>query len=412
MNTKTLKRFFKVTTDLIEHNKQLRRLRGENFNLFNILRVESAENNTHSNFIAELLNPKGSHDLGIIPLQLFLEILDLPIQNDLSRVKVFTEYHLGTINNKTATGGRIDILLQFPDGSTISVENKIYANDQYQQIKRYCNYNVPNNKVYYLSLTGKEPSVESKGDLKCGSDYFILSYRQHILEWLQNCLKEAANQPVLRESIKQYITLIKKLTNTLEKNQQTKLRELMFDYFEEAEYISSNYTRAVYETKDQFRKAIKEVLIQELDQDLLKVSTDCDVDKKYSQVWIDSMGIKDPQLRIGIEPFSGKGHHDGHLYIGIFDRKGEESEFHLNDENNFTDVWLVAQYLRDAENNLINLNDPAFLKKVSDIDSEDFQKILKLLVKQIKSFLSEYLLEVETFLKNNSVEIIQESESH
>jgi len=36
-------------------------LTGENFNIFRILKVESSEVKTHSAFIAELLNPNGSH---------------------------------------------------------------------------------------------------------------------------------------------------------------------------------------------------------------------------------------------------------------------------------------------------------------------------------------------------------------
>lgn len=45
--------------------------KGELFNTFSILKMETAENKTHSNFIAELLNPKGSHLKGSIFLERF-----------------------------------------------------------------------------------------------------------------------------------------------------------------------------------------------------------------------------------------------------------------------------------------------------------------------------------------------------
>ena len=48
----------------LETHRELRRLRGENFNVFRVLRIEGNEDKLHSRFIAELLNPRGSHDQG------------------------------------------------------------------------------------------------------------------------------------------------------------------------------------------------------------------------------------------------------------------------------------------------------------------------------------------------------------
>ena len=48
-------------------------LTGENFNVFNILGLSTKEVRTHSAFIAELLNPKGSHGQGDTFLKLFVE---------------------------------------------------------------------------------------------------------------------------------------------------------------------------------------------------------------------------------------------------------------------------------------------------------------------------------------------------
>src|SRR5690606_41341365 len=49
---------------------------GENFNLFRILGMETAEVKTHSRFLAELLNPKGSHLQGDVFLKLFIDYLN------------------------------------------------------------------------------------------------------------------------------------------------------------------------------------------------------------------------------------------------------------------------------------------------------------------------------------------------
>lgn len=69
--------FLNSATKILEHQKELIRVKGESFNLFSILKMESKENSTHSAFLGELLNPKGSHLLGDVFLRLFLKEIDL-----------------------------------------------------------------------------------------------------------------------------------------------------------------------------------------------------------------------------------------------------------------------------------------------------------------------------------------------
>ena len=51
--------------------KKERQKRGEYFNIFSVLRLETKEVRLHSAFLAELLNPEGSHGLGKQFLELF-----------------------------------------------------------------------------------------------------------------------------------------------------------------------------------------------------------------------------------------------------------------------------------------------------------------------------------------------------
>lgn len=58
------KKIEKLLSDTSENRtKALEKLKesGENFNIFSILKMESKENDTHSAFLGELLNPNGSH---------------------------------------------------------------------------------------------------------------------------------------------------------------------------------------------------------------------------------------------------------------------------------------------------------------------------------------------------------------
>jgi hypothetical protein len=214
-----VKKLLTAVQGIVKHQEEIKRLKGEHFNVFSILGMESAENKTHSAFLGELLNPKGSHLMGDVFLRLFLKQVRYsrlpPDDKERIKAKVVLEKHIGWRNDKTKEGGRIDIYIEFDDKSTVSIENKIYAGDQYAQIERYHKHNSGKNLVYYLTLDGSDPTYESKGDLKPEEHYYCISYRTDILGWLKECIKQAADQPILRETIKQYMILIQKLTGQL-----------------------------------------------------------------------------------------------------------------------------------------------------------------------------------------------------
>ena len=72
-STKSILSLLNQVDTIAKHSEELSKLNGENFNIFSILGLESNENRTHSNFIAALLNPKGSHGLSNVFLDLFIK---------------------------------------------------------------------------------------------------------------------------------------------------------------------------------------------------------------------------------------------------------------------------------------------------------------------------------------------------
>ena len=64
----------KVSTKIKYENKEKQKT-AEDFNIFEILGVAHLEVSTHSAFIANLLNPKGSHSQGTKFLEKFLEFI-------------------------------------------------------------------------------------------------------------------------------------------------------------------------------------------------------------------------------------------------------------------------------------------------------------------------------------------------
>ncbi|MEO0585819.1 MAG: PD-(D/E)XK nuclease family protein, partial [Bacteroidota bacterium] len=103
-------------------------------------------------------------------------------------------------------------------------ENKIYAVDQPKQLQRYHDQMVGNRGfasenifIIYLTLYGSHPSEYTLGNLKydenaTDSNIFPIAYQNEIIDWLERCAEISVNQSLLRESIFQYINLVKELT--------------------------------------------------------------------------------------------------------------------------------------------------------------------------------------------------------
>ena len=176
---------------------------GSKFNIFEILNVQFLEVQTHSAFIAELLNPNGRHKKGVLFLNLFLNKLGIS-NMDANNCEVLKEYHIPKFHQETS--GRLDILVRdVVNNMNIIIENKIYANEQFEQLKRYRNFDKKSH-LLYLTLLGDSSKQGEE------SDYRSISYRQDILGWLEECRKESTNNPIIRETILQYENLIKHLT--------------------------------------------------------------------------------------------------------------------------------------------------------------------------------------------------------
>ncbi len=130
---------------------------GDNFNIFRVMRLEQDEVYTHSAVISELLNVKGSHNLGNIFLNVFIDCFNKNLQDgsnplnidDWQNSKSFIEVPIGTINNDFTEGGRIDILVK-SDNKRIIIENKINALDQKNQLFRYHNYALQKGQEFWL----------------------------------------------------------------------------------------------------------------------------------------------------------------------------------------------------------------------------------------------------------------------
>lgn len=213
------------------------RSRGDCFNVFDILGLSANETRTHSAFIAELLRPNGSHGMQDIPLSLFLKMINSRVDQfdfNTKGVSVITEKDIGSVNYKEEEGGRLDIIVE-SGKKAIIIENKVYADDQEKQLIRYHNYATQrygegNYLLLYLCLNAHEASDAStkseKTKLKVHENYYPISYNSEIQQWIRDCLAASYDKPLVRETLRQYLDLIIRLTNGMGNNNE-KIIELM-----------------------------------------------------------------------------------------------------------------------------------------------------------------------------------------
>lgn len=227
-NTNYLKNLLQNVALIQKKYDDLAEYSGEHFNVFDILGVRAYEL-SHSAILTNLLDAKGKHGQKDTFLKLFIEQLKPALEkskyndyiNSFETEKGIAnkEIHIGGLNFDTAEGGRVDIVVSSGD-KHIVIENKIYASDQDQQLLRYNNH-YKNDPIIYLTLYGNTPSKASKGNMVIGTDFICISYKEDISNWLEKCIKEMVNKPIIRETLNQYLFLIKSLTNQSNNNKMS-----------------------------------------------------------------------------------------------------------------------------------------------------------------------------------------------
>ena len=391
---KKMKSLIEKTRQITDKHEEIARLKGENFNVFNILDKRTDEVRTHSAMITELLNPNGSHDLKDAFLGFFIDVINHNLntkeniydktnrsisKNNLAATEVFAEYHIGGI--KEANGGQIDILL-LNDDFVICIENKINAGDQDHQLVRYHNYIKEQNKkqstLFYLTLEGNiasELSTQYSDQdnknilLKDEEDYHCLSYRSDILRWLEKCYHYSIELPVLRESIKQYINLIKSLTNQLTSNKmKEEINQAILSDIKSAENIKSAFNEAL----DTEAFELREKVYTQLKDEYPKAKLDREEIRSNISIFIEAING-----RVGIESFNGQGNfNDKSLFVGLLNYNEPRAKWE----------W-------EKEKSKIIFPRKKIYQALQQHNKGDFRSV-NYIVKQIKEFINHHNIEL------------------
>lgn len=358
------------------HRKALERATGENFNLFRVLRIGHLEVKTHSPILAELLNPNGSHGQGALFLELFLQQLNIADFNA-GNCRVHLEYYAGPVEDNT--GGRLDLVIRDESNPSkiVVIENKIFAADQDKQLERYRN-KFPEALLFYLTLDKSDPINITK-DEKDKLKFQSIGYNDEIINWLTSCKKEAVSLPSIRETIAQYIHLIRDLTHT---NTATAMSQEMIEKILEKDNLEAFFALRDMEWQ------VKQKIIENLDGDLTELATELaehgvtrgtpfkNLDQKYSSFFFNLPRLDGFNLQITFQ-FENRNYQSfffgfswKHL-DGTTDAKDQVFEFF---RERFiceaqTEWWPARTYFEEP---YLNWNAEAF----KGVQSGEFKKVL------------------------------------
>lgn len=318
--------------------------RSESFNIFEALYMETEEARLHNPFLAELLNPKGSHGKESTFLRHFIDLLDNQelASFDCGNATVECEKWIGSIDTDTSKGGRIDAFIEDYQQQII-IENKIYAEDQHQQLLRYRNA-YPNATILYLTLYGDEPNEISTDSKKI--NYNTVSYNRLILPWLDRCIKETAENPTLREVLIQYRKTVKGLLG------YTREREMEEEIIQELRKSENNIeaTFAIAGSLEGFKTQMMDQLWDNLEAIGGYVS-DEDWTKAESGFYYRKEGWKNFEIAFVFETSKLRNFYYGIRFLKSSDLNKKQKEilrgFEPGKSNEYYAWWNFTEYAED-----------------------------------------------------------------
>ena len=202
----------------IHAKEEEKRARGENFNVFSILGIETREFYI-CKMLGALLSPQGAHEAGKIFLEKFLEDV-------LNESAIGAETSIVRCEDATKKRRRIDLTIEI-DGKIIPIEAKIHAGDQEHQLADYFE-EIKNRKgacayICYLTKDGRKPSRNSMTSTSGNTilketQIKRLSWKDDIVPWLEDCvaLETVQRKTMVQANIWQLINTIRGWDNAME----------------------------------------------------------------------------------------------------------------------------------------------------------------------------------------------------
>lgn len=244
------------------------------FNVFELAGIESKEV-IMCRILYGLLSPQGTHCRGILFLKSFVEqVLGLSMDAE--------ELSTAVVRREKVIKGerRIDLVIETKD-RFIPIEAKIYAKDQYEQCLDYYKFAYDKNSekksrkewyIYYLTLTGYEPSNDSTGgDKNCIEKLKQISWEKSIYNWISNILEQTAikDLPNIYEVVYQFRDTILKICGKSNQKINRGVTEMIIkdaEHMKAAKLVNESYQNACTEFLKLFFSKLEGAIDEKLEK--------------------------------------------------------------------------------------------------------------------------------------------------
>lgn len=246
-----------------EYNKQL----AFDFSLFQFFSVGE---NKVSQILAYFLDVYQNHGQGDVFLNEFIKAF---YEKEIDIVQLENVCEKSTSNKR-----RIDIYIRLK-GLTLAIENKIWADDQYNQLSDYSKFlqrkTNGNYILLYLNPYGSEPKLKSideelKGKLIKENKFKVIGYKEDIIplinKWLSIC--EADSVTYFLKEFKKYLEV--KFLGKKTLNMSKELRNIINSNEREVQYLVNEYKKMEIEVLNKLNDVGKELqkINPDLDEDI------------------------------------------------------------------------------------------------------------------------------------------------
>ena len=386
-----IKSILKQIQELKEEDEKAAQATGKNFNVFSVLGVERKEVR-HSAFLKDLLDPKGTHSQGAVFLEHFLKLppllkkLPRSFYENLEEFQVTKEQYAPYSNNEY---GLIDIFLKKRDACII-IENKIDRSLDPGQLNKYYTYakgmGFRQICLVYLTPEGKKPSKESlAGQEPLDADRVIcISYESHIVEWLEEWLREVVGIARLHEVLLQYQELTKELIGQ-PKELTMKIRDVLtrdYDLFIE---LNNSITEIKKCRRHEFFRKVKEKItndgIEILDNKQVRITAKVSIFKDPCVTMILQVsGKENPWYGFSVHR---KGRDVSECYKGHFKK-------HLNLTPDWKTDWgLGWKDLKDRDPP-VSFSDSLTEQMRYIVDDNEFNNMVEKIAQEIKDAVDKF----------------------
>ena len=338
--------FVRLDTSCREIGRELERLRASHetqqkalkarFNVFTALLKFRDEVKLHSRWLHYLLNPSADHDCATLFLDLFIQVLRRGVQphdddahpDHLRQLETFVTKTAKVEKEVTIRYGidrRVDISMESPQWGIIVIENKTALGERPDQIHDYTNYCIKRcsgRHYLLLYLTPFGNQAQTAGEHK--DKYYRISYINHVLPWLEECLRATYQFVHINQALQQYRNVVNQLVgSTSDQAYMDQIIEILKKHPTVIEHLNE-----INQAVDKLRASYRENFFQELRKQLsernMKLGPE-KPEKKYSSFVIETeRGFrwnKLAELKLTLE----YGIEEHCLYVGLVNYDTEES---------------------------------------------------------------------------------------